>query len=67
MLAEKFKSLLKKKTPEQLDTHYNEMEKAEPEKGDFLAMVIAAFITFLPVLIVTLAVIFGVIWLFFGR
>ena len=62
---ERLKSLLpKKKTEEELDEHY---DKIELEKGDFPAMVIAALITFLPVLIIAMAVVFGVIWLFFIR
>jgi hypothetical protein len=63
MFFDKFKSLLSKdKTPEQLDEHYDNIEL---EKGDFFAMVIAAFITFMPVLLISLAVLFGLIWLFF--
>jgi len=67
MLPERIKSLFgKKKTQQQLDAHYNEMEKLELEKGDYLAMVIAALITFLPIVIIAIAVIFGILWLFFG-
>ena len=54
----------KKKTKEELDAHY---ESLELEKGDFLAMVIAAFITFMPVLIVAMVVFYGLIWLLFIR
>ena len=54
----------KKKTKEELDEHYNSIEL---EKGDFLAMCIAAFITFLPVVIIAMAVIYGVIWLIMTR
>jgi len=64
----RFKEVLsKKKTKEELDEHYNKMEEVELEKGDFLAMVIAALITFLPVVIIAMVVIFGLIWLVFGR
>jgi len=57
----RLKELLpKKKTKEQLDEHYN---KIELEKGDFLAMCIAAIITFLPVLIIALVAIFGLMWI----
>ena len=56
--------LNKKKTKEELDDHY---DKIELEKGDFLAMVIAAFITFIPVLIVICLVFFGLMWLVFIR
>ena len=54
----------KKKTKEELDEHY---DKIELEKGDFLAMVIAALITFLPVLIIAMLIIFGIMYIFFGR
>jgi len=65
MFFERFKDALpKKKTKEELDEHY---DKIELEKGDFLAMVIAAMITFLPVLIIALAIIYGVIWVLIIR
>jgi len=62
MLPERFKAAFVKKTKEELDEHY---DKIELEKGDFLAMVIAAFITFLPVLLITLFVFFGLFWFIF--
>ena len=37
------------------------------EKGDFLAMVIAAFITFLPVLLITMVAVYGLIWVLLLR
>jgi len=52
----------KTKTKEELDEHYKNIEL---EKGDFLAMVIAAFITFLPVLIIAMVVIYGLMWILF--
>ena len=65
ILPGRFKEILgKKKTQEELDEHYKNIEL---EKGDFPAMVIAALITFLPVLIVVLVVFFGALWLIFGR
>jgi len=65
MLPSRLKEIFnKKKTKEELDAHY---ESIELEKGDFLAMVIAAFITFVPVLIVILLVFFGVVWIVFAR
>ena len=65
MIPSRFREILnKKKTKEELDEHY---EKIELEKGDFLAMVIAAFITFLPVLIILLVLFYGIAWLFFIR
>jgi len=64
MLPERFKQAFRnKKTKEELDKHYDEIEL---EKGDFPAMVIAALITFLPVLLIALLVLFGTMWLFFG-
>jgi hypothetical protein len=65
LFPERFKALLpKKKTREELDEHYN---KIELEKGDFLAMVIAAFITFFPVLILVMVLVYGLMWLMFIR
>ena len=54
----------KQKTKEELDEHYKNIEL---EKGDLSAMIIAAFITFFPVLIIAMAVIYGLIWLLFLR
>jgi len=51
----------KEKTEKELDQHYNNIEL---EKGDFLAMVIAAFITFFPVLLIAMTVIYGLLWIF---
>ena len=63
-LPERFRNLLpKKKPPHELDQHYNGLEL---EKGDFLAMLIAAIITFLPVLIVAMLIIYGLLLLFMG-
>jgi len=60
-----FKNRLpKKKTKEELDEHFKNIEL---EKGDFPAMVIAAFITFFPVLIIAMLVFYGVLWLLFLR
>ncbi|MCL2221497.1 MAG: hypothetical protein FWC20_04960 [Oscillospiraceae bacterium] len=57
----RLKELLpKNKTQEQLDEHYDNVEL---EKGDFLAMCLAAFITFVPVVIVALVVVFGLMWI----
>jgi len=65
IFPEPFRSRLpKKKTKEELDEHY---QNVELEKGDFLAMVIAAFITFLPVLLIAMAVFYGMLWLLFIR
>jgi len=63
-IPELFKSKMpKKKTKEELDDHFKEVEKVGLEKGDFPAMVIAALITFLPVLIIAIVVIYGLMWL----
>jgi len=65
MLPERFTRLVgKKKTQKELDEHY---DKIELEKGDFFAMIIAAFITFFPVLLIAMAVLFGALWLLFLR
>jgi len=65
MFPERLKEIFKqKKSKEELDKHYEEIEL---EKGDFLAMVIAGIITFLPVLIIILLVFFGTLWIFFVR
>ena len=62
-IPERIKSRLpKKKTKEELDNHFDEIEL---EKGDLPAMIIAALITFLPVLIITLLVVYGLVWLIF--
>jgi hypothetical protein len=58
------KRLPKDKTKEELDKHY---EGLELEKGDFLAMIIAAVITFLPVVLIAMTVIYGSVWLLFIR
>ena len=50
----------KEKTKEELDEHY---KKTELEKGDFAAMIIAAFITFFPILAVAMAVVYGLLWI----
>ena len=64
-IADRLRALApKKKTKEELDAHY---ENIELEKGDFLAMVIAAFITFFPVLIVAMIFLFGLLWLLLAR
>lgn len=45
---QRWRSLPRHKTKEELDAHYKKMNL---EKGDLLAMMIAAFITFVPVLL----------------
>ena len=54
--------LAKDKSKEELDEHYKDIEL---EKGDFTAMVIAAIVTFLPVLVIAMAFVYGLAWLLF--
>ena len=56
-----------RKTDEELDKHYNNIEETGLEKGDFLAMVIAAVITFFPVLIIAMVFVYGLMWLLIMR
>ncbi|NLC64259.1 MAG: hypothetical protein GX753_01150 [Erysipelothrix sp.] len=42
------------------------MEKEEFEKGDTLALILAALITFVPALILVLGLFVLIIWLIFG-
>ena len=56
--------LPKQKTKEELDEHYKNIEL---EKGDLPAMIIAAFITFLPILIIAMIVFYGLLWLLISR
>jgi len=63
MIPHKLRELLpKKKSKEELDDHYDSLDI---EKGDVPAMIIAALITFLPVLIIAMVVIYGLLWIFF--
>jgi len=67
-LPDRFKSRLpRNKTREELDEHYKSIESVGLEKGDLLAMIIAAFITFMPILIIAMVVFYGLIWLLFLR
>lgn len=43
------------------------MENIELEKTDGLAMIIAAFIVFIPVVIIIITLLYSVCWLFFFR
>ena len=45
----------------------DKLKNAELEKGDTLAMIIAALITFLPPIIIICAVLYFVVWLIFLR
>ena len=56
MMLERWrKRLPKEKTREELDLFYEE-EKLDLEKGDRLAMFLAALITFLPLILMALAI-----------
>jgi hypothetical protein len=39
-------------------------EKVELEKGDFLAMLISAFLVFTPVILLLIGIVYGLAWLF---
>ncbi|HPK47690.1 MAG TPA: hypothetical protein PLT42_07710 [Sphaerochaeta sp.] len=41
-----------------------EEEKEALEKGDLLAMIISAFLVFTPVILILIAVVWGLYWLF---
>ena len=57
MILERWKKRLpEEKTREELDAHYERMEKLELEKGDFLAMVLGAFMAFWPLLLILAAI-----------
>lgn len=56
--------LPKEKSKDELDKHYDNMKL---EKHDLLAMLIAAFITIVPFVLIILGVIYGVIWFVFLR
>ena len=65
-MPQKLRELLNRnnKTKEEVAEY---QEKIELEKGDFLAMVIAAIITYLPILIIVMVVFYGVLWILMGR
>jgi len=71
VFPERFREILrklsKKKTKGELDEHYSSIEKIGLEKGDFLAMLIAAAINFFPVLIIAMVFIYGLLWIFVIR
>jgi len=67
-LLRKLRALLpKEKSPEELDEHYRKMEEIQLEKGDMLAMLIAAFLTLgIPLLLIAGAI-YGFIYLVMVR
>lgn len=60
-LFERWRTLPRNKTKEELDAHYQQMDL---EKGDLLAMIIAGFITFVPLLLAIAAILLLVLKLF---
>lgn len=67
-MLKKLRALLpKEKSPEELDEHYRKMEEIQLEKGDMLAMLIAAFLTLgIPLLLIAGAI-YGFIYLVMVR
>ena len=61
------KTSRKKMTKEERKELMEQLKETPLEKGDFLAMVIAALLTFLPVLLILLGLLFFLIWFFFYR
>lgn len=60
--------LPKKHSEEEVDDHFRKIESAGGlEKNDYLAMLIAAFLTLGLPLLLMIAVVYGVIYMLFGR
>jgi uncharacterized membrane protein YqjE len=57
----------KKYTKEEIAEANQKLRETEFEKGDLLALIIAALITFVPMMLVVLGIMVGIIWLFFIR
>lgn len=49
---------------EKLEEQHKEEKLEELEKGDFLAMVIAALLVFTPVILLLIGIVYGLYWLF---
>lgn len=62
-----FNRRLKKYTKEEIEDYERKLKDTQFEKGDITAMIIAAMITFIPMMLVVLGVMVFVIWLFFLR
>lgn len=62
-----FNRRLKKYTKEEIEEYERKLKDTQFEKGDISAMIIAAMITFIPMMLVVLGVMVFVIWLFFLR
>lgn len=67
MLKKLLDRLIKKKTAEELDEHFNKMEQVELEKGDLPAMLIAASVSIVLPLALIISALYGVIYLIFIR
>lgn len=59
--------LPKNKTPQEIDEHYRRIEQVGLEKGDLMAMLIAAVVTLGLPLLAMLGVFYGLIYLLFLR
>ncbi len=57
----------KKYTKEEIAGYEEKLKSTQFEKGDITAMIIAAMITFIPMMLVVLGIMVFVIWLFFLR
>ncbi len=57
----------KKYTKQEIAEANQKLRETEFEKGDLLALIIAALLTFIPMMLVVLGVMVGIIWLFFIR
>ncbi len=67
IIMKRQKNSLKKMAKEERKELMEQLKETPLEKGDFLAMVIAALLTFLPVLLILLGLLFFLIWFFFYR
>ena len=58
---------VKKYTKEEIAEANRKLKETEFEKGDLLALIIAALATFIPMMLLVLGVMVGIIWLLFLR
>lgn len=56
-----------KHTKEEIEEARVKLKETKFEKGDTLALIIAAMITIVPVVFIMITLIIGVLWLFFLR
>ncbi len=65
-MKNKFKGFPDRDERQRLDDEFNELKKTvEFEKGDTLALIIAALTTILPFALIVFAIIMGIAWLLF--